>query len=183
VENNDNAYWQYLRIIFFSYHDLVAIPAKNFKIRIAARHFDRIADFEHVKEIIPHTTKKEMKFTRIRVTATAIAASIALPTIFMQNAFAGPAIAFTYKYSQMRTSQCMRRGISVLTNEGLLRPDNTINENNTSFVIGEDREITTIVDCSEVARSGRITVMIARSSNPRIALDRAKALLDRIVFR
>ncbi|WP_309729792.1 hypothetical protein [Chamaesiphon sp. OTE_75_metabat_556] len=109
--------------------------------------------------------------------------AVSTPAIFIESAKAGPAISFVYASVPFTQEQCMSRGISVLKKEGLLRPDNTLNLNETAFVNGENDDVTAIVDCSAVKISKRVTVMVTHATDLGIAFERAKIILNKISSR
>ncbi len=112
-----------------------------------------------------------------------VSITVSTPAIFIEIATAGPAISFIYENVSFDREQCISRGISVLRKEGLLRPDNTFNLNETAFVTGENDEITAIIDCSAVKISGRVTIMVAHATDSWIAFNRAKIILNKIGSR
>lgn len=78
----------------------------------------------------------------------------------ISSALAGPAVAFRGNRLKINQSECMRRGTNILRSNSLPSPSNGEVINNTPVVFGENAEITAIVDCSEVSRSGRVTIMV-----------------------
>ena len=92
-------------------------------------------------------------------------------------AYAGPSLSFRYDSLNLSLSECLEKGTNVLLKAQLLTPSNTINVNNTPFIIGENSEITTIIDCSEASKSGRVTVMVSHASSATKALEWANFLL------
>jgi hypothetical protein len=123
-----------------------------------------------------------MNYTKIasRVVKTI---SVASTSLFMYSAtitdaHAGPAVSFMYDYLGLNHSECLQRSAYVLVESQLQSPSNGTNINQAPIVMGENSEITAIIDCSEVANEGRVTVMVGHSSNADIALDWAKTLLE-----
>jgi hypothetical protein len=123
-----------------------------------------------------------MNYTKIasRVVKTI---SVASSTLFMYSvtiadAYAGPAVSFMYDYLYLNQSECLQTGAYILGQSQLQSPSNATNINEVPIVMGENSEITVIIDCSEAAHEGRVTVMVGHSSNADIALDWAKTLLE-----
>ena len=79
----------------------------------------------------------------------------------ISSADAGPALSFRANRFKISQSECVRKGRQILNSNSLYTPGNAKSINNTPVVFGEDEEITAIIDCSEVSRSGRVTVMTA----------------------
>ena len=103
-------------------------------------------------------------------------------TITTLSAQAGPVLSFRANYGRINGEQCIQRGVAALRSEGFPISTDAININNTSFVGGETQSTSAIVDCSEVPRSGRVTIMVSALSNDRnSALDLAERLLSKVL--
>ncbi len=102
--------------------------------------------------------------------------AIAAPLISAQSALAGPRLYFAYDYMKMDAGQCVNRGYQALRNQYLQIPANVNSEGGAIFAIGENQSVTAIVDCSEVARSGRVTVM-ATSRDSTVNLSYPKQII------
>jgi hypothetical protein len=106
--------------------------------------------------------------------------TLTIPLIFTApvfRVFAGPALYFYYEYLNLNVSDCMGRGYQFLESQNFQIPSNVDSEGKAIFAIGENQNMTIIIDCSEVAQSGRITVM-ASSHNQELTLDYLKNILN-----
>jgi hypothetical protein len=123
-----------------------------------------------------------MNYTKIasRVVKTI---SVASTTLFMYSAtiteaHAGPAVSFMYDYLGLNQSECLQRSGYILGLSQLQSPSNATNVNQAPIAMGENSEITAIIDCSDATNEGRVTVMVGHSSSADLALDWAKTLLE-----
>ena len=96
--------------------------------------------------------------------------------IFAPVALAGPKLYFYYGYLNISTADCMSRGYQILGDLSLQIPSRIERQGDAVFAIGESQSITAIIDCSEVANSGRVSVM-ASSSNLAFTLNYPRKIL------
>lgn len=102
--------------------------------------------------------------------------AIATPLISVQSALAGPRLYFAYDYMKMDAGQCVNKGYQALRNQYLQIPGNVNSEGGAIFAIGESQSVTAIIDCSDVARTGRVTVM-ATSRDATVNLNYPKQII------
>ena len=97
--------------------------------------------------------------------------------IFQPASLAGPRLLYYYDYLNMNTVNCVSIGYQILAERSLQVPSKIEREGEPVFAVGENQSITAFIDCSEVANSGRVTVM-ASSNDPNFNLSYLRGIFD-----
>lgn len=76
-----------------------------------------------------------------------------------------PWLFYYFGYFNITNANCVSIGYQTLAQHSLQRPPNVVGEQYAPFAIGQNASTMTIIDCSEVAKSGRVTVMASSNES------------------
>ena len=96
---------------------------------------------------------------------------------FTPDALAGPALYYDSDYFNMNSTACVNRAYQVLAENSLPAPANIDSDGTAIFATGGNRSLTAIIDCTEVASSGRVIVMVS-SNNADLSSRYSRSMLD-----
>ena len=96
---------------------------------------------------------------------------------FTPDALAGPALYYDSDYFNIHSNTCVNTAYRVLEENSLPVPANVESDGRAIFAIGGNHSLTAIIDCTEVASSGRVIVMVS-SDDADLSSMYSQSLLD-----